>query len=395
VAKVHYALDDAQYAAAMKDAVALMVNRTELLTSANWLKVIELRNSRPPAGVMAQSWWFTRLALPGTAYDAANRAYTYERTNHLTIELIDEVRALAPYDDYLLQDQLRLRHGPPPSLAELQRAAGPLADYNQRILYTQAAAAKDEPSAYVPIARRICDLEAENCRTLAHYLADHDRDREAADVYQRWADKSRDRVGVANGIGWLITYYDTHGDRQRAIKLADDAAAVYSYWGLVFKARLLERMGKYPDAEAILKQASERYDKSPDLTAFYARWARQSGDPGIASAADALVAKVFPGGIQHVEAESEAGLRQPIDGVKVTVTGARGAAAGFHVNDIIVAVDGLRVHNYDQFYLAWSMSSAPAISFLRWQDGKYSLVNAKIRDSWNSGVFVTYGGPKR
>jgi hypothetical protein len=151
-------------------------------------------------------------------------------------------------------------------------------------------------------------------------------------------------------------------------------------------------MARYEEAEALLKQSSERYNSTSDLTAFYVRWSKASRDAGVTSAADALVAKVFPNGLERVA--TPAGDDAPADGVRVTTTGVRGANAGFEVDDVIVAVDGVAVHNYDQFVLAWQMESAPDITFLRWKGGKYSAIHASIRNAWTSGVFVNYRPPK-
>jgi hypothetical protein len=204
-------------------------------------------------------------------------------------------------------------------------------------------------------------------------------------------DKERDRVGVSNDANWLITYYDTHGQHDRAVRLADQVAEVFSYQGLLAKARLLERMMKFQEAEGLLKQASERYNRTSHLTAFYLRWSKASGDAGVKSAADALTAKVFPKGLER--AATPAGDGPPADGVKVTTTGARGASAGFQVDDVVVAIDGITVHNRDQFLLAWQMEPGSDITFLKWKGGTYSTVRASIRNSWTSGVFVNYRAP--
>ncbi len=150
-------------------------------------------------------------------------------------------------------------------------------------------------------------------------------------------------------------------------------------------------MAKYEEAEDILKQASERYEKAPDLAAFYVRWSKATEEPGVKTAADSLVAKVFPKGLERVDMPPAAG--PPADGVKVTRTGFRGANAGFAIDDVVVAVDGVTVHNYDQFVLAWQMDAAPAIEFLMWRGGNYSTIRADIRNTWTSGWFVNYRAP--
>jgi tetratricopeptide (TPR) repeat protein len=394
LAKLQYALDDAQYASAMKDIVGLMLRKPELLTSANWMKAIELRNGRVPSGITPQAVWFTTLVPAGTAHDAGNRVYTYRRTNHLTLETLRALRQVAPYTRYLLEEEMRWRYPRPqePPLDEYRRVSALLAAYDSVVVADLVNAARNDPTAYVPLAEHLCRLEASRCSLLAKYLADRDRDDEAAAVYQKWIDTGRDEVSIANGSSWLVTYYYTHGQESRAVAIADDAAAVYSYGGLLTKARLLERMGRYKEAEVVLKQAGERYDKTIDLAAFYFRWSKAFGDPGIKSAGDALAARVFPSGMQRVEANL---FGPPRDGVRVTATGARGEKAGFHVGDVIVAVDGIGVHNQDQLTMAWHMDAGPQISFLVWTDGKFTTIQAAIRESWTSGTFANYRASAR
>ena len=392
-AKLHYALDDGQYADAMKGAIGLMLRRPELVTSENWLEALEPRNGRNPTGVPSQSWWFTTLVPEGTAQDADNRVYTYDRTNHLTLPALRELRQVAPYSRYLLEEEMRWRYQRPlvPPLAEYEREAGVLAEYDSDVLGDLVTAANADPSAYVPLAERLCELQISRCQSLARYLADHDREEEAARAYRRWIDTDRDTVNVANGSSWLIAYYYTHGQQPAAIELAEKAAAAFSARGLLAKARLLERMGDYQAAEAIQKQVSERYDRTSDLAAFYMRWAKVSGDPGVKSAGDTLITKVFPRGLEPFA--GAASNASPRDGVRVTETGATGAKAGFAVGDVIVAVDGIAVHNLDQLTMARDLDIKPDISFTAWKDGKYVTIQAPIRESWMSGVFVAYRAP--
>jgi S1-C subfamily serine protease len=104
------------------------------------------------------------------------------------------------------------------------------------------------------------------------------------------------------------------------------------------------------------------------------------------------VARVFPSGLQRVDANL---FGPPRDGVRVTVTGARGEKAGFHVGDVIVAVDGIGIHNQDQLTTAWRMDARPQISFLVWTDGKFTTIQSPIRETWTSGTFVNYRAAAR
>jgi len=391
IAKLRYALDDGQYADAMKGVIGLMQGHPELLTPESWLRALEPRNGRLPGGVTPQSVWFTMLVPQGTAQDADDRVYVYRQTNHLTLAALHDLRLLAPYSRYLIEEEFRWRYRRPavPPLAEYTRELGGLAEYDAEAVSGLAATARTDQAAYVPLAERLCELQVSQCQTLARYLADHGRDDEAARVYRRWIDKDRDAVGTANGSSWLIDYYYSHGQQPAAIALAERAAEAYSFRGLMAKARLLERMNDFRGAETIHKVASERYKKTTDLAPFYIRWSRVSHDPGVKSAGDTLVANVFPRGLEPFGETAQG----PRDGVRVTETGAMGEKAGFAIGDVIVAVDGIAVHNYDQFLMAWKLDATPEITFTAWKDGKYVTVKGAFRDLWISGTFVTYRPP--
>ena len=169
-----------------------------------------------------------------------------------------------------------------------------------------------------------------------------------------------------------------NGRTQEATRLADEAAAVYSYAGMVTKAKLLERTGQFDAAEALLQTTTTRYDNATDLTAFYLRRLRTAARRQSVSR-------------RHGPREWAAAGRSAHRWRPHYHVGHRGAVAEFAEEDLIVAVDGIRVHNYAQFTLVWRMSPDPEISFLVFHDGKYREIRGgALRDRWLSGSFVSY-----
>ena len=68
---------------------------------------------------------------------------------------------------------------------------------------------------------------------------------------------------------------------------------------------------------------------------------------------DALKWQVFPGGVMSVSLPT---LKEaPLSGLEVTSVKTIGERYGMHANDIIVAVDGVRVNDLDQYYAAKTM----------------------------------------
>ncbi len=378
VAKRLYALDNAQYADAIKGVIGLLRQRPELLTPANWTEMTTTWNGRSPTGVTPDAVWFTTLAPYGTAQDAANRAWAYRRQGRLVIATLRGLRNSAPYDRYLVEKEMEVRFRDKPPLSEYQTAAGVLAEYDSDLVADLMAIVRDDPEAYVPLARKRCELEVSRCQQLAAYLADHERDDEAAEVYERWVKSDRDRVSVANSSRWLITYYFSHGQVERAIDLADRAADAYSASGLLAKAELLERMGDFKGAEAIQKKVTDRYRSTNALAAFYVRWNKASSDPAIATAADSLLLNIFPDGVSRVDMSKL--VDAPRGGLELTAAGVRMTRAGLAAGDVIVAVDGIDVRNDDQFRMAWNMDRAAQVAVIIWREGKYVTVQGLMRD---------------
>jgi tetratricopeptide (TPR) repeat protein len=305
-------------------------------------------------------------------------------------ELLAELKAIAPYERDPILELARIHLGAKPALAALEREVGPIGEYDRTVLYDLAAAAGDDLERYLPIGRRLCAMNPEDCDTVAAYLVDHDREPEAASLYRFFSEHARDRVGVSNSIRWLVMYDFENGRTQEATRLADEAADVYSGSGLATKAKLLERMEKFDAAEELLQKATTRYDNASDVTAFYLRRMRTpAGLKQFEAVSKPLVAKVFPNGMDHVLGPPRDD-DPPTDGVRITRTGHRGAAAGFADEDLVVAVDGVWVHNYAQFMLVWRMSPEPEMSFLVFHDGKYREIRGALRDRWLSGSFTSY-----
>jgi hypothetical protein len=391
LAKREYALDARQYRAAMLASMELIATHPEAVTSANWTMLTERSAfAAPPDYVPPPAVWFDPLVPAGTGFDVQHRLFGPRRTLLARPDVLARLRTIAPFERDPLFELLRIRRGSHVPLDELVREAGAMADYDVTVMTRLATAAWADRQAYTRIASRLCVVDVDRCDLLAAYLADHDDEDEAAAAYQKWAVGTRDRVGFSNGIGWLVSYYARHDEPKRALALADEAAEVYSSRGLATKARLLERSGDYAGAEALQTAIAERYPGGAevDRAAFYLRWAATPGNGHLRDKATPIVSNIFPGGMkpyQRLEPE-----QAPPDGARVTWTGARGATAGFHVNDIVVAVDGIGVHGYDQFLLAWQMRADPVMTFVVWNGSKYVEIRGDLRERWTSGYFVSY-----
>jgi len=163
MAKLRYALDDVQYAEAIRESVTLMARRPEVVTPGRWIAALEGRNGRVPGGVTPLPMWFTTLVPAGTAYDADNRVYAYWKAQRLTLPALQGLRVVAPYSRYLLEEEMQWRYPRPsvPPLAEYQRAAGLMTEFDALALTGLANSAKASRSplhAAGPLLRRVRTL---------------------------------------------------------------------------------------------------------------------------------------------------------------------------------------------------------------------------------------------
>jgi hypothetical protein len=188
-------------------------------------------------------------------------------------------------------------------------------------------------------------------------------------------DLCTDRVVVANNCAWLVNYLDDHEQPQKAQAIASEAAEVYSYGGLETMARLKEKHGQLKDALDYYGKIAERYNHAEEVDAFYAR--NRDKDPQYKEIADRQEKKLFPNGMEKV---SLADLKTPPeDGVSVTSTSYKSAAMNVRAGDVVVAIDGIRVHDEEQYYFARGLKTDSKFQLIVWNRGSgYHEVNANV-----------------
>lgn len=107
--------------------------------------------------------------------------------------VLTALKAMAPYERNPILELARIHLGAKPALDALEREVGSIGEYDRTILYHLAAAARDDLERYLPIGRRLCAMNPDDCGTVAAYLVDHDREPEAASLYRFFSEHARDR----------------------------------------------------------------------------------------------------------------------------------------------------------------------------------------------------------
>jgi hypothetical protein len=382
----------ASHASALDAAADVCRRRPDLVTFEVWETLFqrpsfatEVSTDRlPPNGV-----WFTPLVAAGTVFDLPNRALddtVSPPQPRLTLLDAQRLRALAPSDRQLAMDVARLRDGNFPPYSVLQKEYGGLVAYDLVLARRVARAATEAPEAYVPLMRQVADLNPDTLDELGAYLADRGRVDEAQAVYEEWVEKAHDQVAVANRARWLVRRYHDLGEAERAEVLARRGADVHAYQGLVTLGDLYDWRNRVTAAARAYQTAAERYDIYTDLLGFYLR--RVAQDPSLQPDIDELTPKIFPEGIERATLRDF--TTEPLDGVRLLEVGDTGRRAGLRNYDIVVAIDGMRVHNSNQFRVARRARIAEELQFIVWRGGQHVEAAAPVRVNWPVHNLIDY-----
>lgn len=162
-------------------------------------------------------------------------------------------------------------------------------------------------------------------------------------------------------------YYLRKGQTNKAEALANSAADVYSEAGLRTKAEFFEAIGKFADAFEWYKNIEERYGRSSRLITFALRYKEKTGDSRYDREIEARMDKLFPKGQQKVKVQDFS--VPPTDGVLINGENNLVRDAGLKKGDVIVALDGVRVHNTDQYTYLRALGGTAELKLIVWVGG--------------------------
>jgi tetratricopeptide (TPR) repeat protein len=383
-----HAEDRTAYASAIAAAAAFARSRPELVTDGLLTDLHEQPAfADRPQGVPANAEWFRPYFPVGTAFDA-HRVYTVKFAVRFEAPELERLKAIAPYEPAFLLRWIDKKFGDHPPLDVVQQECRRLGAYDRNVAWKVARVALDQPDVYVPVVSRIAaEIDPDDWYWVAEYLADYGRVEEAREAFERYVDSARDQVGVSSRVWWLVLYYYEHGRKTDAMTLAKRAADVYSGNGLATYGDLLDLSGDTRGAEKTYRALWERYDiRDGEWLGFLLR--HKADSRAYATEAEQMTARIFPDGIQAASMATSTGA--PDLGVRIKRAGHRGEQAGLRNNDIIVAIDGIRVRNKRQYAAMKYQSWAPAMRFLVWRAGHYVEVSTELRHRWVASQIANY-----
>jgi tetratricopeptide (TPR) repeat protein len=370
--------NEASYHTAVDDGFRVTVATPQLTPAECWnylcyrgpSKEVYKPNSNPHL-----SEWHKHNPPPGTAYNPRPRfdhRSLIERPDANT--RVDTMHTLAPYDRNISYNLIRIEYKKQPTYEQCQEVYKLVLPYATYAMAAVADTVQDQPDRYEELMSRAAALDPARYYNLGDYFRARQMEDKAAKYFEKGNDLCSDSVKASYYASWLVKYYLKKGETQKAQSIADKAGGVYSAVGLEAKAEFFEATGKYDEAFEWYAKEEKRYDKPDPLISFCIRYKAKAGDTRFDAELNSRVLKLFPKGIEKVDLKDFQSA--PADGVLLQKENDLVSKARMKTGDIIVAVNGIRVHNLPQYLQGRETSMAPEMTLIVWQGNQYREIKA-------------------
>jgi tetratricopeptide (TPR) repeat protein len=334
--------------------------------------------------------WHSHNPPPGTAYNP------YPRTDHPsltrrpdTVALFEALHERAPFDPTIAYYLVRIKYQNNATYEQEEAVYRPVLEYDCDQMYELGKTLAGNPTAYEALMSKAAGLNPVLYYTLGDYFMGTDEGKGASYMEKGMA-LCPDSLITASHASVMIKYYLKKGEKDKAAKLADLAGEVYSESGLKAKAEFLETTGDYAGAFDYYQKIEERYNDSGDLAAFCLRYKQKTGDTKYDRVIQEKMAKIFPKGMEAVSLAELKGA--PLDGVSVGGQNSETAKAGLNYGDVIVALNGKRVHSFEQYAQVRAAAIAPELDLIVWQRSQYREIKASPPEHLFGVDFPSYQG---
>jgi Tfp pilus assembly protein PilF len=246
---------------------------------------------------------------------------------------------------------------------------GALLPYSAGALERVACTVTNKPEQYEKLMLQAAALNPACYYTLADYAIYRKQDDQAAGYLEKACATDPDAVRVSNHARWRVWYHLKKGETDKAREIAEQGGEVYSYAGLEAKANFLEATTNYDAALEWFAKIEERYDKSAPVLSFCLRYKAKTGDRRFDPEVQKRLRTLFPKGIEKVSVNDF--HSPPTDGVLIEQQNDLLQSAGLAAGDVIVAVYGVRMHNFQQYLYGRDLKTTPELDLIVWHDGAY------------------------
>jgi len=183
-------------------------------------------------------------------------------------------------------------------------------------------------------------------------------------------------VKYSRKYDWLTYFYMSKGVKEKAVQVAELCAETGLQRGFEVRGDLMAKIGRYDQAEECYKKIEQRFNFNGDLVVFYKKFMDK---PDCASLeyerklAD-MTKRYFPDGVQSVTISELS--EHPEEGVSFAGQSRVMRDYGIGRKSIVVAVDGSRVKNLEQYYFIRDMNiSETEMPLILWDGQRYVEVS--------------------
>lgn len=373
------------FADALTGAVRTASRRPELLPAAVWTRSAEVAQYAVTRRRMPDHLTWFGLPVPfGTAYDTLRRLKVLAGAPEGTLT------ALVARDPWSYEASWRsvvARFGQKPSSAQIRETFGARADYDLSILRWRAESMGARSPERAPVLEEMCRIQADACVELAAHLVPLKRDDDAARALRRAFDAASDRVMVANNMEFLVRHEHDRGRAADAQRFAEAAAATGSFGGIETMGLLMEWRGRFPEAEESFVQLERRYGSVSPQAGFYRRM-MERGQAGYETRFQRRIQDDFPRGLERLDPATLPPV--PADGVGVSNPRVDAELGDLQAGDVVVGLDGWRVHNDRQYAFVKAFDFRPEMTHHVWRKGRYLEAHGRFMNRYPPVNFETY-----
>lgn len=361
------------YRQSMADGFKVTVATPQLVPAGCWDWLFHQRNFAPPFPPDYDPHvndWFVYNPPLGTVYDLGARLHEptlVDRSD--AVAYFEKLHKLAPYDCRIANFILEQKYNNHATYNQALNLYSNVLPYSVTALETVASTVEDKPGQYEKLMLQAAALSPVCYYTLGrHALAHHDEDK-AAQYYDKACDNDPDRVRAANMALGRVRYYLKRGETEKARAIAEEAGEAYSNQGLQAEGLFFEMTSDYDEAFDWYAKTEERYDDSSPLIDFCLRYKQLTGDTRFDPEVQKRMKQLFPKGMEKASLNDFHG--PPADGAVFKGQSDLLTAAGLKEGDVIVAVYGVRVHNFEQCSYGRGLKNSPELDLIVWQGDAY------------------------
>jgi tetratricopeptide (TPR) repeat protein len=278
--------------------------------------------------------WFREHSPPGTAHDPTRRL-RISGVSGGWLANMQKLHAIDPWNPQLC-DEICEESGY--AIDTVKKVWGEMADYSARPLRQMRKGGHLTIEEEIETLTKLLEFDPGEGLELGGLLVMAGRPDEAIRAYEAAYQKADDRVWVANRSQWMIYYYKSKGDDAKAREIADHHAEVYSQSGLNAALALAIHEKDLKRSRQLAEAIEERYGLTH--AHLLVEWL-VNGD-------EKRLKNVFPAGMREVSV-GDFEAQESRAGCMVTDTSTTLRSVGMRQWDVVVAVDGKRVENCDQY----------------------------------------------